>query len=457
VAPLALLDYGVSDMRRVVLRVLALLAMLACMHAHAVIPKVGGYRVSNTLVPAARFDPTPEAACQYYIVVQAAAQPSLNYVYVSATTSRCNWSRSGGTGFTEITFTAGSACPANSTVSGSACQCNSAYAENSAHNACELNQANCTPGQAVRGGFFDAGATIAKGPAYIVCNNGCASAFDGEFPSGSALVGGTKHYFAKGSYSMTGSKCDSGGGVGVPSGAGNAPTATDGVPADTCAPGEAAGVVNGKSVCAPDMSAPGAGNQPAPTPDQPKSDDKTTTESASQTVTNADGSKTTTTTTTVKNVDGTSTTTTTTGTVNADGSPRSSSSTTSGSGVTKAADEKAKEKCEKNSSDTGCGGDPSQVSAGGLYTKKQKTFQSVLVSGRDAMSASPAGAAVSGFFDVSGGGSCPVSNGSFSLFGKSIAFAFDGFCTDMASRVMLAIKGVLLLLASVWAFRAAIE
>lgn len=208
------------------------------------------------------------------------------------------------------------------------------------------------------------------------------------------------------------------------------------------------------------MSQPGDGTKPPATPDPPKSDDKKTSETTSETTTNADGSKTTTTTTTTKNVDGTSTTTKTVRTTNPDGTLRSESTTTTGSGVTKEAEkegDKKAEKCEKNSSDTGCGGDPTKVDGSKLYTKGERTFKGVLVAGKDAMLASPAGAAVAGFFNVAGGGSCPTSEGSFPLFDRTVSFSFDAFCTTMAERVMLAIKGVLMLLATIWAFRSAIE
>ncbi len=449
-----------------------LLLLAVCVfvgHAHAVIPKVSYWETKGSLVGYAN---TYAATGSNWITscdAWLAAWPDsrTRVAKVEAYQTYCNFRVTSNTSGSVIFDNAAvptqeikNACPANSTAVTGGCQCNSGYAENAGQTACQINQANCTAGQTISGGYFDAGSEIAKGPPYIVCSKGCAAAFDGEFPAGSALVQGKKHYFAKGSYATNGSKCDSGGGPGVPTGDGNAPSPNDAVPPDSCAPGEAAGVVNGKPVCAPDMSQPGDGTKPPATPDPPKSDDKKTSETTSETTTNADGSKTTTTTTTTKNVDGTSTTTKTVRTTNPDGTLRSESTTTTGSGVTKEAEkegDKKAEKCEKNSSDTGCGGDPTKVDGSKLYTKGERTFKGVLVAGKDAMLASPAGAAVAGFFNVAGGGSCPTSEGSFPLFDRTVSFSFDAFCTTMAERVMLAIKGVLMLLATIWAFRSAIE
>lgn len=441
-------------MTRHLLRVLALLLLVVSFPSHALIPKVAGYVIDTTLWPAGRREPSAEAACRYYTDV---VQAGKGYAYVRVD-NFCRYTINGVAGGVTYSFTPGSACPLNSSASGSQCQCNSGYAENAAKTACELNQANCTPGRTISSGFFDAGGEIAKGPPYIVCSLGCAAAFDGEFPAGSALVQGKKHYFAKGSYATNGSKCDSGGGPGVPTGDGNAPSPNDAVPPDNCAPGEAPGVVNGKAVCAPDMSQPGDGTKPPATPDPPKSDDKKTSETTSETTTNADGSKTTTTTTTTKNVDGTSSTTKTVRTTNPDGSLRSESTSTSGSAVTKEAEkegDKKAEKCEKNSSDTGCGGDPKAVDPNGLYTKKEATLKGALEGAAAKLNSSPVGAAVTGFFVVGGGGSCPSTSATIPFLEQSITLDF--YCTSFAANALVLLRAVLLLIASWMAFRIAIE
>ncbi|WP_143713542.1 hypothetical protein [Variovorax sp. RO1] len=322
-----------------------------------------------------------------------------------------------------------------------------------------MAQVTCNVGQVISSGFFDTGSEIAKGPPYIVCSAGCAAAFDGEFPAGTALVGGKRHYFAQGQYANNGSKCDSGGGPGIPTGDGNAPDPNEAVPPDTCGPGEAAGVVNGKPVCAPDMTQPGDGTTPPKTPEPPKSDDSKSSQTDIETQTNPDGSKTVTTTTTTRNVDGTSTTTKTVDTLNPDGSKRSSSSTTTGSGVTKEAEDKDKdkkaEKCEKNSSDTGCGGDPKAVDSNGLYTKKEATVKGALESAAATLRGSPIGAAVTGFFVVGSGGTCPTATAMIPFLERTITLDF--YCTSFATNALLLLRIVLLLIASWMAFRIAIE
>ena len=207
------------------------------------------------------------------------------------------------------------------------------------------------------------------------------------------------------------------------------------------------------------MSQPGDGTKPPATPEPPKSDDKKTSETTSETVSNADGSKTTTTTTTTKNVDGTSTTSKTVRTTNSDGTLRSESTTTTGSGVTKEAEkegeDKKAEKCEKNSSDTGCGGDPKAVDANGLYTKKEATVKGALEGAAAKLNGSPVGAAVTGFFVVGGGGSCPSTSANIPFLDKT--FTLDFYCTSFAANAFMLLRAVLLLIASWMAFRIAIE
>ncbi len=451
-------------MSRVVAQVLAFFLLLSG-HAYALIPQVSGlqFRVTASLP----WQNTELQACIDYLPFAKQAVPTgTNWGSPSyaSSTGRCVYpytSSLGNPNTYSILITQRSAtyCPANSTLSGSGCQCNTDYVENAAHTACVVKPVTCTPGQTISGGYFDAGSEVAKGPPYIVCSKGCAAAFDGEFPAGSALIQGKKHYFAKGTYSNTGSNCDSGGGPGIPTGDGNAPSPNDAVPPDSCGPGEAAGVVNGKPVCAPDMSQPGDGTKPPVTPEPPKSDDKKTSETTSETVSNADGSKTTTTTTTTKNVDGTSTTSKTVRTTNSDGTLRSESTITTGSGVTKEAEkegeDKKAEKCEKNSSDTGCGGDPKAVDANGLYTKKEATVKGALEGAAAKLNRSPVGAAVTGFFVVGGGGSCPSTSANIPFLDKT--FTLDFYCSSFAANAFMLLRAVLLLIASWMAFRIAIE
>ncbi|PLC06015.1 hypothetical protein CY658_02900 [Variovorax sp. RO1] len=207
------------------------------------------------------------------------------------------------------------------------------------------------------------------------------------------------------------------------------------------------------------MTQPGDGTTPPKTPEPPKSDDSKSSQTDIETQTNPDGSKTVTTTTTTRNVDGTSTTTKTVDTLNPDGSKRSSSSTTTGSGVTKEAEDKDKdkkaEKCEKNSSDTGCGGDPKAVDSNGLYTKKEATVKGALESAAATLRGSPIGAAVTGFFVVGSGGTCPTATAMIPFLERTITLDF--YCTSFATNALLLLRIVLLLIASWMAFRIAIE
>lgn len=346
---------------------------------------------------------------------------------------------------------AAAACPVNSTLSGSTCSCNTNYEQNAAGNACQLIQTTCNAGDTINSGYYDAGTSIAGGPPAVVCQAGCMATFDGTFPAGNAMVGGVKHYFAKGSYVKFGSKCDSGAGVGVPGGAGNGPPAVAAVPPDSCGPGKVMGTVNDKPVCGD------AGNgTTTPTPNTPETSTDTKKESSTTTSTaNPDGGKTTTTTTTTTGVDGGITTRTTITVTGSDGSVKSTETTETGAEVKKEAEELEREKCDKNAADEGCGGDPSDVEASGLYTKKEKTVASIFEGAKTTLQASPVGSATSNFFTVSGGGSCPTATWTIPYLNASVQM--DAFCTPMALNMLFAIKGALLLVASFMAFRIAVE
>lgn len=345
-----------------------------------------------------------------------------------------------------------SSCPANSTAVSGGCACSAGFGESG--NSCVAAgpaPGQCKVGETLGSGYYDVGTSLAGSPAVVICSNGCQGTFDGTFPAGSSLVGNVKHYYAQGSYIGTGSTCNSG----TDSSGTAAPTPTPSTPADTCAEGQIAGTVNGKQVCVkmPDASSPADPSNPAkPQVVDPTSTDSKTTSTESGTTTNADGSKTTTSTTTSTGTDGKKTTTTTTTTTNADGTPRSSTTKTTGTGVT---DEAGKTECEKNSSASGCGGTATNVSASELYTVKDKTISSILTDANTKLSSSPVGSGITGFFSVSSGGSCPASVWNLAYFNRS--YTFDGYCSQSAAYMFAVIKGVLLLVASFMAFRAAME
>lgn len=319
-------------------------------------------------------------------------------------------------------------CPPNSTQTGSTCICNSGYVDQGGQ--CVQNLADCSPGRVVSGGYFDGGTSLSGGPRAAACDGGCLSVFDGEFPSGSALQSGVKHYYGKGTYVTTGFTCDSGAGVGIDGGEGNMPASSASVPSDTCAQGQVQGTVNGKTVCV---------NQETGNVVPSTSGNQTTSTSSTSTVTNPDGSRTDTTTTTTTAVDGTSTTTTTTTNYRPDGSVSGSTSQSSGTGV----DEEAEDDIAGSND------------ASGFYEKKDLSVASIFGEARDALVASPIGSSVTGFFNISGGGSCPSMTWDVPLFNASAAV--DTFCSQGAANMYLVIRGVVLLIAGLMAFRIAID
>lgn len=352
----------------------------------------------------------------------------------------------------------GSICPANSTTSGSSCTCKSGFEEKDGQ--C-VPENTCKFGDTSSAGYYDAGKNTAGGPAIMVCTGGCESIFDGSFPEGSALVNGEKHYYAKGEYIKTGRQCT-----------GSAETVGQGIPVaeippDSCGEGQVMGKVNGKSVC----SKSGADGSPSTKPEDKKdqsSSSKTTTkdkdeegndrETTTTTKKNADGSTTTekTVTVTKSNGNGGTTTTTTTSTSTTGGVPGSGGKGESGGKEDGKDDgDKEKGKCEKNSSDEGCGGAAANVDGKSLYNAKEKTFSDVLSKASTDLKGSGIGGAFTGFFNVASGGACPVSNWHIPYINADLTFDF--MCQSFALDAMLIIKGVLLVIASFMAFRIAFE
>lgn len=267
------------------------------------------------------------------------------------------------------------------------------------------------------------------------------------------MVNGEKHWFAKGDYIGTGNQCSAAKeatdqvGVGTPK-----------IPEDTCKPGEAKGTVNGKKVCVP-QSGDGEGK---PTKESENKATKTTSKTIQ---TNPDGSTTEIETTTEIDSDGNKKVTKTTTTKKPDGSTSTQTEITNGGkwpagrdpdkpddGKDDGKDEE-KSKCEKNSSDEGCGGNPAPV--GELYQKKTKTMGSVLEAHAAAFRASGFGAAVSGFFNVQAGGSCPTWTTAIPFL-KGEA-KLDHLCTPLGLDALAALKVCVLLVASFFAFRIAVE
>lgn len=383
--------------------------------------------------------------CNYYVANNYfGAGQTASLIVVGGVTS-CKYTPQGGS--YSLSQVAGT-CPANSTGT-SSCTCNSGYVEDGTHTSCVPAPVVCTVGTTLSSGYYDSGTSIAGGPPAAVCNNGCLSTFDGTFPTGSSMVDGVKHYYAKGSYNGVGFNCNSGNGVGQAGGAGNAPAPVGAVPPDSCSAGKVMGQVNGQNVCV----TPGDGTSTPPKADPPTSTDSTGTTSSSTTVANPDGSTTTTTTTVATGVDGSKTTTVTTATTSADGKTTTTGSTTTGAVPTKDAGKNTA--CQDNPASSGCGGDPSPVDGAGLYTAKDKTVASVLTNAKNTLTASGLGSAVGGFFNVSGGGGCPSTAWNIPYLNKTVTV--DTWCSSFAVNAYSVIRGVLLMVAGFMAFRIAIE
>ncbi|TYK69942.1 hypothetical protein FSY59_16655 [Comamonas sp. Z3] len=346
----------------------------------------------------------------------------------------------------------------NSSLAGDQCGCNPGY-EQDGKSCKKVN--SCRFGNTSSAGYFDAGKNTDGGPAIMACVGGCETVFDGEFPAGNALVGGVKHYYAKGEYIQTGKECSGSAaevGQGIP--------VTE-IPPDTCGEGQVAGKVKGKTVCAKGADADTAASKPDDKKDQ-TSTTKTTTkdkdsegndrETTTTVKKNADGSTTTETTVTVTKGDGKggTTSTTTTNTVTNGGVGGSGGKGESGGKEDGEEDgDKEKGKCEKNSSDEGCGGAAANVDGKTFYTAKEKTFAGVLSKASTDLRGSGIGGAFTGFFNVASGGACPVSNWHIPYINADLTFDF--MCQPFALDAMLIIKGVLLVIASFMAFRIAFE
>lgn len=351
-----------------------------------------------------------------------------------------------------------SVCPENSSESGNSCSCNSGFEENA--NQC-VKPKNCKFSTTASSGYYDAGKNSDGGPSIMACVGGCETIFDGEFPAGNSLVKGEKHYYAKGQYVQTGRECsgsDSDIGKGIP--------VTE-VPPDSCGDGQVMGKVNGKNVCTKSGATGDSSTKPEDKKDQ-TSTSKTVTkdkdsegndrETTTTVKKNADGSTTTETTVTITKSDGKGGTTsnTTTNTVTTGGIPGSGGKGESGGKEDGKEDgDQEKGKCEKNSSDEGCGGAAASVDGKTFYTAKEKTFSGVLSKASTDLRGSGIGGAFTGFFNVASGGACPVSNWHIPYINADLTFDF--MCQPFALDAMLIIKGVLLVIASFMAFRIAFE
>jgi hypothetical protein len=343
-------------------------------------------------------------------------------------------------------------CPDNSTGDKAddpaACTCNAGFKANTAADACIPD---CTSGKVASSGYYDVGPQAGANPKTVACAGACQVTFDGTSPAGSAIVNGEKHWFAKGSYIATGAGCTPakqetdkvGDGVGK-------------LPESTCKPGETAGSINGKTVCYKESGEVTEQTKntasDSTTKTKTTNPDGSTTETEVTTRVDAKGNKEVTTKTTTTNPDGSQTVSTTVENP-LPGSPLSGDGNGGTDDNKSDGEEPEKGKCEKNSSDAGCGGEAANVSD--LYTAKDKTIAGIFTTARDTFLSSPIGSAAGSFFVVSSGGSCPTFQRSIPWIKADVSI--DSFCTQTATQALTIFKACFLVCCAFFAFRVAVE
>lgn len=374
------------------------------------------------------------------------------------------WCGSGGTDTRDASFyqRTETVCPDSSTGTPStnptACTCDAGSKPNAAQTACI---GDCKYLETASSGYFDIGTSAGAGPPALACKGKCQVVFDGTSPSGSGMIGGVKHWYAKGAYVMTGSTCSPAAEAGSQVSEGK-PT-KDAPQDEACKPGETAGKINNKQVCYKESG--------ELTED---SKDKASSTSEKTSVTNPDGSVTQTETRVRVDAKGNKETTITKtrtmpdgtvivtrdvenpfpGTVLGGRGSSGSDSGTSGSGDPGNENpNEERDECDKHPSSAGCGGDAAQV--GELYAPKGKTLDSVLGTARDQFMVSPFGSAASNFFSVSNPGACPTWSASLAYFHTTLTI--DQLCTPFGVQALAVLKMAILLAASFFAFRIAVE
>lgn len=293
----------------------------------------------------------------------------------------------------------------------------------------------CAAGTVYRSGMFDIGADPNRVQPGIF--NGCGpnncETVLGQMDdiSKKGKVGGVYHYYATGVIVFSGQTCQ----AGAPS----APTTADPNTPQTCAAGQVAVTsTSGKLNCYNDTGIMAGSNGASSVP-------STTTSTSTGTTTTTDASG-------ASSVSQTTTTTTTT----TEGG--------GGGGAAAAATDPQAAYCKENPKALLCTSeqpkaDISAASAPAFYDGKlngdtPKTVSDVVGNFKARVLAAPLGTAVGGFFTVNVvAGACPVWSTDVPMFG---AFTFDFYCRDIFQNLLPWIKGVILLIMSVVAFRIAV-
>lgn len=453
----------------------AFVLVLVPQAAHASIPPVSQLRAGSSGWGLSPWEPNSDAGANAACAVFVGGQSWMTTEYYSWNDGNpsCAIGNADQSAMHTYGYSYQSACPANSTGSDS-CTCNSGYVEDGTHTSCITTLAgDCA---ALSGQSAGSQTWAGNTSDYYFCDSYNSAGNGHCVVHATRSIGWQEGYVSTGAWmsqglgTYTGDYSDSctGGGadVGTPAGTtpgggadtGVLPTPGTAAPAP-CPDGQAPGTVNGVTSCFP-MGATTPTSAPSP-------------DTGSKTTTNADGTSTTTATTgttACQNGQCTTTTTTTVTTKDASGNTTGTSSTGSQStqsknafcaanptdpqcgAVTGGATGNANG-CTSNPSAAGCGGAAAAI--GSIWTGKGVTVAQVLQEASDTMSRSPIGSAVGGFFNVSGGGSCPSSAWTIPYLNKTVEV--DTWCSSFAGTAFAVIRGVLLMVAGFMAFRIAIE
>lgn len=333
-------------------------------------------------------------------------------------------------------------CPTNASgLSGTSCTCDLGFTPNGTATACVVSAACPTlQGQTFAAGYFNMGSDVQTHIAVACGASECEVVYDGATAQEKRIVNGQEQWFAQGLYRYTGNSC-----VGTTVSAQPAPVAASSPPAtNTCAANQDGGTVNGVFKCFDRTTGSVASAASTPSVGTTSKTDK---------VTNPDGSTTTTTTTTKRDSQGNEVTEKTVVVTNAAGTSSTTTSTTTGTGASLASGGSGSGGCADNPSAAGCGGTPGGY--GGQRTAGTDTFAGVLGGLRDQFGATQLGAAVNGFFAVTGTGSCPSWTWHIPVIESD--HVVDLFCSAWAATILAAIKLVFLIVVTWHAFRVAVE
>lgn len=398
------------------------------------------------------FGDSPQSSCSNLIsaIVASGGTPLRNLPNLLPSTCYLVYDSNGSHfGDYPVSVGTGLACPSgqNWTLTGSTCSrldCVAPQVRN-ASGVCEAS--SCQAGESVTSSVFR-GWSIGPGEAGIVsspvssaCDGQCTFSFQtvNSCTGGGGSVDAPKPIFCNYTGLKTGAQCST-----SPTETGLAPT----VPQhpSPCAIGE--GVMTsstGKVLCVPDGT---------PTSETPKIG------KAESAKTNADGSKTITSTTVTCTGAGSCSSTTATTITGVGGG--TGAGATPGQAGTPGTKTETKDINQKDGTADADGCDPTKQmcgspSSGGLYTKKQETFNGPLSRFTDGLKSSVLSTSATGFFTVSiPSGSCPDWSVSVTVLGAPFGADLKPvFCSQTALNMMLVIGNVLMVVAAFGAFKVA--